>query len=228
MNQQLIEIALWRIVSELYRRYPGKFKIIETHPGGGQYDCLSLYDGQAHHIADFNRNGSFHSFHSGGGRLGNIWQEIFGASTPKPVLDEICRMLGFPKIENVPPSTPTTLVYRFIATFLTHAALSIHRWECRNVNCDTAGYGGGIVTGFKSFPQAQERIKIKLDDDILKQSAYRFWFLRKDDKPLLCLETVGLLWIQNDLKTYNLMDLYNHNNRNIWVTVVAAAGSMMS
>ena len=41
-NKQLIEIASWRIVSELYRRHPGKFKIIETHPGGGQYDCLSL------------------------------------------------------------------------------------------------------------------------------------------------------------------------------------------
>ena len=29
-------------------------------------------------------------------------------------------------------------------------------------------------------------------------------------------------------KTHDLMDLYNKNNRNIWSTVVAAAGSLMA
>jgi hypothetical protein len=222
MNHQLVEIASWRVVSELYRRYPGKFKIIETHPGGGQYDCLGLYDERNQNIADFNRNGSLHLPR---GRL--TWQEILDASDSKKMLDNICQMMGFPKVENILPSTPTTLVYRFIATFLTHATFGIHRWECRNGYEDTSGYGGGVVSDFEGFPSAQERCKVKLEDDILKQPAYRFWFLRKEDKPLLCLETVGLLWIQNDLKTYNLMDLYNHNNRHIWLTVVSVAGALM-
>ncbi len=46
VNQQLVEIASWRIVSELIRRHPEKFTVIETHPGGVQYDCLTLYDEQ--------------------------------------------------------------------------------------------------------------------------------------------------------------------------------------
>ena len=223
MNHQLIEIASWRIVSELYRRYPGKFKIIETHPGGGQYDCLGLYDDRNQNIADLNRDGSLHL---PGGTLS--WQEILNASDPKMMLDKICQMLRFPKVGNTPHSTPTTLVYRFIATFLTHATLGIHKWECRNGYEDTSGYGGGVVSAFKDFPQAQERLKINLEDDILRQPAYRFWFLRKDDKPLLCLETVGLVWVQSDLKTYNLMDLYNYNKRHIWSTIVSVAGPLMS
>ncbi len=46
VNKQLTEIASWRIVSELIRRHPEKFTVIETHPGGGQYDCLSPYSMQ--------------------------------------------------------------------------------------------------------------------------------------------------------------------------------------
>ena len=64
MNRQLVEIASWKIVSELTRRYPGKFTVLETHPGGGQYDCLSLYDKKQEHIASFNRAGRFHVFAS--------------------------------------------------------------------------------------------------------------------------------------------------------------------
>jgi hypothetical protein len=42
INRQLIEIASWRLISDICRRYPETFTIIETHPGGGLYDCLSL------------------------------------------------------------------------------------------------------------------------------------------------------------------------------------------
>jgi len=59
MNRQLVEIASWRIVSELMRRYPRKFHVIETHPCSGQYDCLALYTPDGTHVADFNRGGRF-------------------------------------------------------------------------------------------------------------------------------------------------------------------------
>jgi len=43
MNSQKREISSWKIVSELMRRFPNKFTVIEAHPSGGTYDCLSLY-----------------------------------------------------------------------------------------------------------------------------------------------------------------------------------------
>ncbi|GAB4520299.1 MAG: hypothetical protein Kow0047_31520 [Anaerolineae bacterium] len=228
MNAQLIEIASWRIVAELYRRYPGKFHVIETHPGGGQYDCLSLYDRQTGRlVADFNRRGGLH-FHDTGEAM-DIWQELLVAPTPKPVLDEVCRRLGLPMMEHVPPSTPQTLVYRFIATFLTHAAFGIRAWDCRNGFYDTSGYGGG--TGhhfFEDFPEAQRRLEVRLKDDVSGEPAYRFWFLCRDHKPLLCLETVGLLWVSGDSTTYQLMDLYNRHGRRIWPAVVSVGGAFMA
>lgn len=77
-------------------------------------------------------------------------------------------------------------------------------------------------------PTAQERLRVTLANDLLGQPSYRFWFLRKNGKPIVCLETSGFVWIRNEAKTHDLMDLYNKNNRNIWSTVVAAAGSLMA
>jgi hypothetical protein len=62
MNSQLVEIASWRLLSELHRRHPTQFTVIATHPGGGQYDCLLIFDTEQRHIADFNRKGSLHVF----------------------------------------------------------------------------------------------------------------------------------------------------------------------
>jgi hypothetical protein len=40
INKQLMEIASWRLLTEMVRRSPD-LRIYELHPGGGQYDCLA-------------------------------------------------------------------------------------------------------------------------------------------------------------------------------------------
>jgi hypothetical protein len=229
-SSQLIEIASWRIVSELHRRYPERFKVIETHPGGGQYDCLSLYDGEVH-IADFNRCGRFHVFH----RYDNepklpqpldIWSEMLNTKDVRSVLDRVSMMLGLPIPDRLPPTTPTTLVYRFIATFLSHAVFGIHRWECRNGFFDTSGYGGGVVKDFKRFEGARRRLEVGLPDDILRQPAYRFWFLRRNDVPELCLETTGLAWQPGIEEPCDLMGLYRKDRR-VWSVIGIVAGHLL-
>ena len=232
MNRQLVEIASWRLVSELHRRYPHRFRIIETHPGGGQYDCLALYDGKLRHIADFNRNGRFHVFQ----RFGrdqelpepfDVWPAFMDAYYPgAEVLDRVCAMLGLSIPKPLPPSTLTTLVYRFIATFLCHATFRIPCWECRNGCFDTSADGGGLRDHFKVFPGATERLRVRLPEDIQGQPGYRFWFLCKDAQPLLCLETVGNVWREGETEPHSLQCEYQETHR-IWPVVYALAGSFL-
>ena len=60
ISKQVIEALSWKLVSELHRRHPKKFTVIETHPGGGMYDCLCLYAvNESTSIASLNRAGSF-------------------------------------------------------------------------------------------------------------------------------------------------------------------------
>ena len=229
MNGQLVEIASWRIVSELSRRYPGKFKVIETHPGGGQYDCLSLYAKKQKHIAAFNRVGRLHIFENFDGsqqeRPLDIWRDMMESYNPKETLDKISGLIGLPIPGKLPSSTPTTLVYRFIAEFLTHAAFGNHDWECRSGYEDTSGYGGGVRSYFKKFPQARERLRIGLPDDFLEEPAYRFWFLCRENQPVLCLETNGMVWTEKG-KAYILTDLYA-SKRKVWPMIQEIAGDLL-
>ena len=232
MNRQLLEAASWRIVSELIRRHPDRFKLIETHPGGGTYDCLSLHSkstAKLFHIADFNRPGSFHVFH----RFGHdndpehiesfeIWQRMMRTDNMKDVLDDVCSRIGL-KPRKVPPSTPEVLVYRFIAAFLSHAVFGREEWECRNGFFDSSGYSDcSVRSEFEQFPGAQERLQVRLDDDLLGEAAYRFWFLLKNGKPKVCFETSGWAWTKNG-KCFDLASLYA-NDRRIWPLVIKVAG----
>lgn len=226
MHSDLIEIASWRIVSELFRRYPNKFTLIQIHPGGGQYNCLSLFDKQSkEHLADFNRPGSLHIF-SGEQSSSDIWSQFLSRNS-KNILDEVCRILHLPPINKLPMSTPATLTYRFIATFLTHSTFGIHSWKCENGNCDTSGYGGGVVKDFEFFPQALDKIRKRPANSTFSNPAYDFWFLKKDGQPFICLETSGSLWLQNKQNDYSLDELYNNSARNIWATVTNIAGTIM-
>ena len=136
MNRQLVEIASWRIVSELTRRYPGKVNVLETHPGGGQYNCLSLFDKKQKHIADFNRAGRFHVFYSYEGveqrEPFEIWPAMMGEYDQKRVLDKVSDDLGLPIPAKLPAAVPSTVVYRFIASFLSHEVFGIQSWCCVN------------------------------------------------------------------------------------------------
>ncbi len=232
MNRQQREISSWRIISELTRRFPNKFTVIETHPGGGTYDCLFLYTAKEEHCADLNRGGTFHVFKRFDS-LGaedpcyKIWAEVSRNDDYKAILDKICRMMGLKIPQHLPASTPTVLVYRFIAAFLAHSYLGIDYWECRNGMFDSsASYEcGGVTSDFDGFPGAKERLRVSLKGDILDQPSYRFWFLKKNREPLICIETTGSLWTR-DGRTYDLMDMYKKERR-IWPLIIQTAGGLL-
>lgn len=225
MNRQLTEVASWRIVSELLRRFPGKFQVIETHPGGGMYDCLSIFS-NARHVADFNRAGSFHVFDSSSGQSPlDIWH-LLAEEDIKDVLDLVCRSLELKAPAKLPPSTPAVIVYRFIAAFLGHSVFGKDEWECRNGYFDSSGMTEcSINSAFELFPEAKDRARVSLPSDLLQIPAYRFWFIKKNGNPVICLETTGLAWNTKG-QTFNLNELYKIDKK-IWPVVWAVAGHLL-
>jgi hypothetical protein len=224
MNRQLVEVASWRIISELFRRYPGQFQLIETHPGGGQYDCLSLFSNKQH-VADFNRVGSFHTFKTKIGQTPfDIWYSLANEDVQN-VLDQICRRLELQIPVKIPLSTPEVIVYRFIATFLAHSVFGKERWECRNGYFDSSGMEEcGLSSSFDLFPSAKDRTRVLLHVDLVQTPAYRFWFIKKNFKPVICLETTGTAW-NNEGQSFDLTTLYKKEKR-IWPVVWKVAGHL--
>ncbi|HEY0982936.1 MAG TPA: hypothetical protein VGE80_12465 [Schlesneria sp.] len=153
--RQLEESLSWRLITELWRRFPDRYALIETHPGDGQYDCLSLveFSDDLHSVLDINRGGG--SVHVHCGRSPQSW-----AAWPDRMLadscgflDEIGAAIGLTTPEQLPKSTTTTITFRFISEFLTHAIGRLEQWQCRNGFCDTSGFGGGKrEEWFNCFP----------------------------------------------------------------------------
>lgn len=215
MKINMNEIISWKVVSEFMRRHGNAYKIIETHPCSGQYDCLSVWKSPKNHIMDFNRSGSLHiwskvdrSSEPNSGVIDHyqqVWHDY--TADPKQTLNKICKMAGLPTATTMPISSPAILTYRFISTFLIQTVLGLDKWECRNGFLDSSGYSSGIVEDFKNFPQAEKRLRVREKDDLIEQPAYRFWFLKKNGIPKICLETNGLAWT-DDGEEYSLPEIY--------------------
>lgn len=66
-----LELATWQILREFDERFDHPFQIFETHPGGGQYDCITLFNierlprSPADRV-DLNRDGRIHVFREDG------------------------------------------------------------------------------------------------------------------------------------------------------------------
>lgn len=222
MNREVTEVASWRIVSELFRRYPGKFQLIETHPGGGMYDCLSLLlDGG--HLADLNRAGTLHVKEK---PPLDIWR-LMTEKSVRDVLDLICHHLQLlPVPGKLPPSTPEVITYRFIASFLSHSIFGRDRWDCRNGHIDTSGMESpGTSAFFKHFPGAKERLRESTPADPLNIPAHRFWFIIKDGRPFLCMEITGRAWNARGY-SFDVAGLYRKEKR-IWPVVWQVAGDLL-
>ena len=46
ISPQLIDTDSWRMLTEIARHHPGRFRIAEMHPVAQMYDCLALLEHQ--------------------------------------------------------------------------------------------------------------------------------------------------------------------------------------
>jgi len=220
---QLTEILSWRLVTELWRRFPDRFYLIETHPGGGQYDCLSLVtiNGSLTSVLGVNRGGSVHVHKGKAPQSWSDWTDRM-LDRPQKFLDQICQAMGMTVPKKLPKTTATTVAFRYITDFLPHAIGQLEQWECRNGFLDTSGYDGGKRENwFNRFPSitpgkmSEQLAHGKLDP------AYGYWFLLRDGEPMLCIDLNGRLHKPNG-EAYDLLSIYSKHRR-IWPVIAETA-----
>jgi hypothetical protein len=195
------------------------------HPGGGQYDCLSLWDLKTQQaVMQINRGGSLHVFPSNGGADQSIGDWIFqmATSNSQQILDRLCELLRLPVPAKLPHSTPTTITYRFVTELLTHSIGRLENWRCLNGCLDSSGWSSGIRHElFAKFPSVETDSLV----DRAKQSkfckGFDYWFLLRDDEPQFCLQTNGhAVTVAGD--KYDLNQIYQKYHR-IWPVIMAVA-----
>lgn len=187
-HRSVLEAASWRLCAELARRHPEELRIVETHPGGGQYYCLTAATcgEQPRAVLDANRVGSIHAQRTDGTRSTWTWIDYLTCQNPRRFLAEVERALRLPHVVSVPPATPPTLTWRCIAAALASEVLGVRHLRALNGFLDTSGGGGGPRTElFDAFPPAQATL------GALKHAgaAYRYWFLLTGEEPVAVVDS---------------------------------------
>lgn len=229
-GSRLIEAASWYVATALVRRHP-ELRIIQTHPGGGQYDCLAIYRRgtdpfEGPHL-DLNRLGSAHIWISGQAdprTWDNFWVEYLAAPDPDPLICDLETQFDLTAPEHTPPTTPEVLVYRIIAEALGAQCWGRRPYSFQNAYLDTSGYGAGPDEAvFGAFPTASERRRVVETDDLYEVSEYRFWQLSRAGQPVALLEVSGHAFRADG--TLKLMELYQSVGRRLWPVLDAVIGS---
>jgi hypothetical protein len=221
------------------RQHPKELRLVETHPGGGIYDCLSLYDRGDHQRAaiHLNRAGSatvFGSFDNRGtinemtDDWRSIWPETVAIGDLRRVVSELTMMSGLASVDKLPPSTNETLVFRVMAAILSATGLASTRWECRMGYADTSGIGGGprsdMFEPFATLSEASERHE---KGDFLDEPCYRFWFILRADVPVVGFETTSGTAETANGATHHVMELYRASKGQLWPVVSRVAGAFL-
>lgn len=222
-SSQLRQALSWKLLSELHRRHPGEFTVIETHPGGGQYDCLTLLSGNQT-IAHLNRVGSFTLSSGESIPWEDLWPECLTDGGIAGVLDRMSEVCRFPVPAQLPSTGPETLVYRIMAGVSAALIFEKDPWEWRNGQMDSSEWDDQAHRDqwFEAFPGAKEAARVGSPDQPFGNPKYGFWFLLKNDQPMVCLSKTALCWDTGGGET-NLAEQHHRDRR-----IHALVGSVLS
>ena len=146
----------WWIAAEMIRRHPNEIRAIETHPGGGQYDCVSLYRRHAEDALVAHMNLEGHITHEswfgnpGGESDSGVadprlnWLEVLAAKDRrKYVIEALEGVCGFTSPSKTPQTAKKSIGPRLIARFA-GTAFTTRTWHIRNAVHDSAGMRSGV------------------------------------------------------------------------------------
>jgi hypothetical protein len=238
-NTQLSQALAWWIASELVRRHPGELRVIETHPGGGQYNCVSVYrvtDGRGPEVVvHMNLDPGTHLTHGswfsadGDGERFN-WLEVLLCENRRSYVVE---QLELAEHLSVPSRTPTTASSTIgplvIAAFLERSAFGPACWDVVNGAADSS-YGLGVRSElFEQFPGAAEWAA-RVEGDLEGSREYRFWFAGPTGpaglfgltEPSFVVDTwTGHLWRRDEPERHDLLARYVASGRSLDALVSA-------
>jgi len=189
ISAQIREALSWKLVAEFHRRHPKNLTVIEAHPGGGQYDCLGLVADRKV-LAYLNRAGEFTEMpRSRKIHWEDLWPKCLDEQGIGSVLDRMSEICGFSVPEPLPPTNAESLAYRIMAGLMSTLAFERNRWEWKNGQEDTAGYGNQPARDrwFEKFPGSLEEMREHPEIGVFGIPNYGFWFLLKDGRPKLCI-----------------------------------------
>ena len=225
-----ISIALaWGIAAELVRRHPGDLQIIETHPGGGQYSCVSVYPSplRSPAVLDMNVDPGAHLTHASWfDRMGERfnWLEVLLAADRRQyVVEQVERAEGLHVPATSPSTTEQSVGPLLVAAFLQRTVLGRRGWTTANAVSDD-DYGAGIRTDLlEHFPTATEMLGMPTDDAEIKRW-YPVWFIGRSsgespfamEKPAFAVDlAAGRLWRSHNPTTVDLMQRYKDVSRSV-------------
>src|SRR5262249_49627678 len=140
LGERLIAAQSWYVASELVRRHPN-LRITETHPGGGEYDCLSLHQPDGYGVVHLNRAGRMHVARPRTPGFQPIsWTATLSFSANgdlshhdvHPVVETLEHAAGLSTPHSMPPLVPATLTYRVIARVLGWLINEKDTWDARS------------------------------------------------------------------------------------------------
>jgi len=218
------EMASWQVAAELVRRHPNEFVVIETHPGGGQYDCLSIYERRGDknrpkflNFADLNRIPRGHITSRGWGvdeeRL-NWVDVLFAADLRSEIIILLENHGALASPTQTPPTTPSSIGVRLIAEVLSLRVATRSPLVALNGVADSS-HGSGIRGElFAEFPAIANVVSESDEFNIETVPAYRYWFVctgadgGSERSALFGVDTWdGKLWFKSESEV-DLMDLY--------------------
>ncbi len=239
---QVITAVTWRIVAELIRRHHAhRLRVYETHPGGGQCDCLSIYVGEAgfdsRHLCDFNQQSQhlhiFNTYSTPRRRLDDLrWPDgndyvspHLGNEEAKVVVDDIEALVGLPLLagKSLPSTTPPTLIFRLIAGVLERHMLSRETLDVRCGWHDSSGMEGSYIRDeLQLLPGVASELPTGSTDwQIQARVASRFWLIsvalpEKERAPKAVLDLQGRVhFVSNPAEPWSVWGEYQINQRRL-------------
>jgi hypothetical protein len=163
-SHALKQAVAWRVAVDLVRHYPSHhLRIIETHPCGGMYDCVSLVSMQAQQIqglASFNLAGTGLLLTPWGPqRRGPAWadalDDLVWRYPPHGLGDHagefaeaIAARCGLQQREPQPAKSTANLSLAVLREIVLRHAFASRPVFARNAWFDTSGEGGAVVRGW--------------------------------------------------------------------------------
>lgn len=188
---QIADAIAWELIWQLMRRCQERYalRVWETHPGDGQYDCLSLHTADKRTRLDFNLAGqSLHVWVKDQhvNRI-DIIDKYLQCENPKQLLDRICDLAGLRHDGKLPPSNGSVLACGVIATIFRQNIFATFKLKMLMGYIDTSGYGDG-----------PRRTKFLLFPAYAKETNFtRYFFLEKDGQTLCMIDMAGRVILLN-------------------------------